>query len=87
MVARRMALLSLSFIESFPYKYNLSSSDRCVRLFLIKIGITLVAMLVWLHRTDIKLESVSCPQRLFCKDMSPRGYHQNCDVFATHQGT
>ena len=27
-VATRMALLSLSLMESFPYKYNFSSSDR-----------------------------------------------------------
>ena len=27
-VARRMALLSLSLKESFPYKYNFSSPDR-----------------------------------------------------------
>ena len=27
-VARRMVLLSLSVMESFPYKYNFSSPDR-----------------------------------------------------------
>ena len=43
MVARRMALLSWSLIDSSPYKYSFSSSDRLFKLFLIKIGITSVA--------------------------------------------
>ena len=43
MVARRMTLLSWSFMESFPYKYNFSLLDRWFKLFLIKIGITSVA--------------------------------------------
>ena len=42
-VARKMALLSWPFMESFPYKYNFSSSDRWFKLFLIRNGITSVA--------------------------------------------
>ena len=64
-VARRMDLLSWSFIKPFPYKYKFSSSERWFKLFRINIGITSVAsntlLVAWKGHLNRKCFVFSAP--------------------------